>query len=92
MVRKNELDRRTDKLKERLGRLMTTVSERYKNTRPYRKEPVSDAERIQRYLQWAGDPQLEMEMRQQFGNEGIDTLHRNMRELINRGQANGRVE
>jgi len=81
-MRENILDIRTDKIKARVNRIVKTAQRQFKGTNPYRKERIPDEERIQNYLNLT--PDVEQEMRTQFGDGAVDQMHLNMSELINR--------
>ena len=55
---------------------------------PYRQEPVPDEERIQNYLSIT--PDMEMQMRQEMGDQPVDDMHVRMHELINKKVQHGR--
>ncbi len=86
MVRENSFDRVTDKVASKVGRAKAKVHSYFKGTNPYRQEPMSDEDRITNYMKWANNPEMEQELRQQFGDESIDTIRNNMHDLINRGR------
>ena len=81
-MRENRLDVITDKIKARITRITANAQRQFKGTNPYRKERIPDEERIQSYLNLT--PDVEQELRMQFGDEPIEQMHLNMREMINR--------
>ncbi|KKN57541.1 hypothetical protein LCGC14_0560870 [marine sediment metagenome] len=89
-MRQNVFDTATDILKERMGNANLLITKMFKGARPYRQEPKSDEDRIRDYMQWANDPQMEQQLRQEFGNEGVDKMHTDMQELITRRNPNAR--
>ena len=89
MVRENRMDRITDKLKLRVNRIIGSAQKQFKGTNPYRQEPVPDEERIQRYLQI--DPEMEGQMRQEFGDQLVDKMHFRMQELMSRRARDARL-
>jgi len=90
MPRENRMDAITDRLRKRVDRLLGSAHKQFKGSNPYRQEPVSDEERIQRYLGWSGKPE-EQQLRQQMGDAQIDQIHVNMHELINKKVRNARL-
>ncbi len=86
MVKTNRLDIITDLLNERINGVKEEVSRQFKGTNPYRQEPVSPQERIQKYLNTS--PEQIQFMRQNFGNQAVDTYIAKMNELILRRQNN----
>jgi len=74
-----------DILVERARDARAELVKRFKKTKPFRMEPMSDTERIQQYMQWAGTP-MEDELRAQ--GMDVDAIHMNMQQLIRR-QLNG---
>lgn len=80
-MRKNRMDAITDKLRLRVDRLLGSAHTQFKGANPYRQEPMSDADRINNYIQWADTP-MEQEFRQQMGDQEIDKIHFNMQELM----------
>ena len=85
-MEKSIFDIAVDILIERRGLAKVELRKRFKGVKPFRMEKVSDEDRIANYMQWANDPEMEMEMRQSLGDEGVDTIHNNMHNLINRGR------
>ena len=83
-MKKNVLDLVVDELHRRRGLVKGVLSKQFKNTNPYRQEPVSDEERIRRY--WSDIVPYEAELRAQ--GIDVDGIHANMRELINRRMQN----
>lgn len=81
---KSIFDRAVDILIERQQLATIELQRRFKGVDPFRKEKVSDEQRIGDYMKWAGQP-MEQELRQQFGDEQIDGIHNDMHDLINRG-------
>ena len=89
-MRENRLDRLTDKLNKRTSRIMGRLGRINKGVNPYRQEPMSDADRINEYMQWAGTP-MEQELRQQLGNQEIDQIHQTMQDLMSRRSPDARL-
>lgn len=81
-MEKSIFDLAVDELLERQRLTKIELHKRFKGVKPFRMEKVPDEERIQNYLQI--DDEMEQEMRQQFGDDAMDKMHLNMRELINR--------
>ena len=81
-MRENRLDIITDKIKARITRITANAQKQFKGTNPYRKERIPDEERIMNYLNLT--PDVEQEMRMQFGDENIEQMHLNMQELMRR--------
>ncbi len=81
-------DMAVDILLERQNDVTLELHKRFKNTKPFRMEKMSDADRINEYMQWAGTP-MEQELRQQLGNQEIDQIHMNIQQLIDKGARNG---
>ncbi len=48
-MKENRLDRLTDGVLERVGRILGEVKLQYKNTNPYRMEPVEPKEKLYNY-------------------------------------------
>lgn len=88
MTKENMMDIATDILKERIGDANLVIEKMYKGTNPYRMEPMPDEERINNYLKIKADPQMEMQMRQEFGNKEFDNMEFQVRDLINRRMRN----
>ena len=84
-MRENRMDIITDKLRLRVGRLLGSAHKQFKGSNPYRQEPISDEDRIQRYMQWAGTP-MEDELRQQ--GIDVDTIHMNIQKLRDKAVRN----
>ena len=76
-------DMAVDILLERQNDVTLELHKRFKNTKPFRMEKMSDADRINEYMQWANTPQ-EAELRQQFGDNEIEQVHANIQDLIRR--------
>lgn len=83
-MKQNKMDIVTDLVKKRMGIAFGEAQRQYKNTNPYRKEPIPDEERIQSYLSLT--PDVEQELRQQFGDAPVEQMHSDMQELIKRGK------
>jgi len=73
-MKENIFDRATDVLKERLNLGRGIIQERFKNTKPYRKEPMTREEQI--YYANQIDPELELQLRQTMGDDTIDEYYR----------------
>ena len=54
-MKKSILERRTDKVMERISRIYTKIGVTNKNVYPYRKSPVDPKEQIYNYLQYSPD-------------------------------------
>lgn len=85
---KSIFDRAVDILIERQQFATLKLQERFKGVDPFRQEKVSDEDRIAEYMGWANTP-MEGELRQEFGDNEIDKVHANMRDLIDRSTGNG---
>lgn len=88
-MKQNRLDRITDGVLERVGRIRGEVQSQYKNTNPYRMEKVSPEEQIKNYLSMT--PEMETQFRQQMGDEAMGEYTNKMNELIMRRQENARL-
>ncbi len=86
MPKTNRLDRITDLTKMRVERVLGVATRQFKGSNPYRQEVVSPAERIQKYL--STSPEQLQFMRQNFGNQAVDTYIAKMNELIAGRQTN----
>ena len=78
-------DMAVDELLELQKSTKIELRKMFKGVRPFRMEKVSDEDRIAQYMKWADTP-MEGDLRQQFGDESIDTIRNNMHDLINRGR------
>lgn len=85
-MRENRMDRITNKLRKRVDRLLGSAHKQFKGTNPYRKERIPDEERIMNYMNLT--PDVEQELRGQFGDEQVEKMHLNMQELITRSKRN----
>lgn len=83
-MRENILDIRTDKIKARVSRIVEKARIQFKGTNPYRKERIPDEERIMNYMNFLDNPEIEQQMRSEAGDEPVEQMHLNMKELINR--------
>lgn len=83
-MEKSIFDLAVDELLELQKLTKIELRKMFKGVRPFRMEKVSDEDRIARYMEWAENPQLEMEQRQEWGDEEIDKIHVNMQDLIRR--------
>jgi len=91
-MEKTIFDLAVDELLERQYYATLELHKRFKNTKPFRMEPMSDEDRIAEYMQWAGTP-MEQELRRQLGDAEIDKIHMNIQQLADRGARNGeRIE
>ena len=84
-MEKSVFDITVDILIERQKLTRAKLREMFKGVKPFRMEKVSDEDRIAQYMKWADTP-MEDDLRQQFGDESIDTIRNNMHDLINRGR------
>jgi len=83
-MKRNKMDIVTDLVKKRMGIAFGEAQKQYKNTNPYRKERIPDEERIMSYTSLM--PDVEQELRQQFGDAPVEQMHLNMQKLIERGK------
>jgi hypothetical protein len=87
-MRQNFYDRIQDKMDTIIERSSDQMSKFFKGTNPYGKKPKTDKERLDEYHQLSANPDVEMQLRQNFGDEAIDKYHLRMAELANRRQRN----
>jgi len=85
---KNRLDKITDKLKTRIGRITLNAQNQFKGVNPYRQEPVSNKERLLKYSEFT--PDVEMRSRQDFGDAPVDNYKQKMEQLLAKEQTNAR--
>ncbi len=74
-MRKNEFDSAVDILLDRQKGATKELIKRFKNTRPFRQEPVSRKEMI---LDFDDMMSRESELRKQFGDATVDAYKNNM--------------
>lgn len=86
MSKTNRMDRITDLTKMRVERIVGVATKQFKGANPYRQVIVSPEERIQKYL--STSPEQIQFMRQNFGDQAVDTYIAQMNALIG-GQSNG---
>lgn len=79
-MKRSILERRTDKVMERISRIYTKIGVTNKNVYPYRKSPVDPREQIYNYLQYSPDQYME-----KHGEAAIPYIER-MEELKRRYQ------
>ena len=80
---KSIFDLAVDELLERQKLTTVELHKRFKGTRPFRTEKMSDEDRLAEYHQWANTP-MEAELRAKVGDAEIDQIHVNMHELENK--------
>lgn len=79
MPKQNDMDRITDRVNTRMNRILDKVHRRIGGSNPYRQEPVSRKEMM---LDFADMMAREPQLRQQFGDEMVDTYKNNMLERL----------
>ena len=72
-----------DELLERQYYTTLELQKRFKGTKPFRMEKMSDDDRLAEYHQWANTP-MEQELRAQMGDAEIDKIHQTMHGLENK--------
>ncbi len=87
---KSVFDITVDILLERQKLTKAKLREMFRGVRPFRMEKVSDEDRINKYMQWANNPEMEQELRQGLGDEEINKIHENMQGLITGRNPNAR--
>ena len=81
-MKENRMDRITDKIKERVGRIVGEAHNQFKGANPYRQEAKSNRERLLEYSQMT--PETEMFLRQGFGDMIVDNYKTKMETLLQR--------
>ena len=81
-LEKSEMDYAVDLLLERQASVIDELKRRFKKTKPFRQEPVSNEESLYYYSQMT--PEKEAEYRQLFGSETIDDYKNKMNKLLAR--------
>ena len=76
----NRMDRITNLVNERVGRIIGTIKNDFKDTNPYRTEKITSKMQIDWFTQKF--PEQESLMRQQFGDEAIDEYVGNISKLM----------
>lgn len=84
MMEKSIFDMTVDILVERGKDARNILVERFKKTKPFRMEPMSDKDMVDNYRKIKADPMLEQEIRQALGEAEFEQMEFNMHELINR--------
>lgn len=87
-MKENKMDRLTDKLNTRIGRISGRLTKMNKNINPYRQEKIPDEERLYDYAQLSEDD-INF-ARQNFPPEVVEEYFGKMDELLRR--QNVRVE
>ena len=87
-MEKTIFDMAVDELLERQYYTTLELRKRFKGTKPFRMEKMSDEDRISEYMGWANTP-MEAELRAQMGDVEIDKIHARMQQLIDKGAGNG---
>lgn len=83
-MEKSFIEDATDIILDTVKDVRLEIKEMFKNTTPYRKERVSNEERIMNYNDFINNPDIEQQWRLEAGDDAVDKYHLDMHELINR--------
>jgi len=81
-MKQNKMDLVTDLVKKRIKLAFGEAKEQFKNTNPYRQEPISTEEQLYHYSQMT--PELEFTMRQSIGDDMVNDYKMRMEKLKRR--------
>jgi len=76
-------DKTVDILKDRISASKQILKERYKNTKPFRKEPLDPLEQLHDYQQFLNSG-MEQEMRESVGDIVVDKYKLQMDKIARR--------
>lgn len=85
MAKEGLYDMVVEELHRRRRLVRAEVHKRFKGDKPFRMEPVSDAERIMQYMDFTKDPATEQDfMAKGMNPQAIQAYHQQMQDLIRR--------
>ena len=85
-MKENRMDSITDILKNRVAGIVGEARRQFKGSNPYRQEPKSTEQKLLEYADFT--PDVESNLRQNFGDLPVDVYKGNMEQLIGRMRNN----